>query len=229
MACAIVCPPLRAKGKGIRFLWSNTYSLRSLGEYLMQSPAYQGATLLSGVVGTPNSLATLRGGTMLFRPVGLLVNAHRVLAFGASSNRSRGFASILLTGLVSSTVGTFLFAAILWFLPNHIGHALLGHTWPLVHAALVPLASASVFDFLSYVFVTDVKARGIVAGLLSIRIVGVVSIPLFTVLAALSHDPTITAWGFCAGQAIGAAWVAWRATMMRRDSKLEEPVVVRNS
>ena len=56
VACAIVCPPLRAKGKGIRFLWSNTYSLRSLGEYLMQSPAYQGATLLSGVVGTPNSL-----------------------------------------------------------------------------------------------------------------------------------------------------------------------------
>jgi len=218
VACCVVCPPLRPEGVRIRALWSSTYSFRSLTEYMMQSPVYQGSVLLSGVAGSPGSLAALRGGTMLFRPVGLLVQVHRVLSFGASAKRSRGgFGSILFTGVLASTLGTFLFAAILWFLPKGVGHSLLGPTWSLVHAALLPLALAMVFDYLSYVFVTDIKAHGIVAGLLSIRIVGAIAIPLFTVLGALSQDPTNAAWGFCAGQAVGAAWVARRAITVRRD------------
>jgi hypothetical protein len=216
MACIVVYPPVRVQGEGIRFLWSSTYSLRSLTEYLMQSPVSLGSVLLCGVVGSPNSLATFRGGTMLFRPVGLLINVHRVLAFGASRNRGRGLGSILFIGLTASVAGTSVFAAVLWFLPDRVGHALLGPTWPLVHAALLPLALATAFDFMSYVFVTDIKALGIIAGIIRIRIVGVVAIPLFTVLGALSQDPTTTAWGFCAGQALGAAWVARRATVIRR-------------
>ena len=217
-ACVIVYPPSRVRGYGLKFLWSPIYSLRSLAEYLMQSPVMQGSILLCGLVGSASSLAALRGGTMLFRPIGLLVNVHRVLAFGSSRDRRGKLGSVLFMGLAASTGGTLLFAALLWFLPDGFGRAILGPTWPLVHAALVPLALAVVFDLVSYVFVTDIKAHGIVEGLLRIRIVGVVAIPLFTVLGAISQDPTVTAWGFCVGQAFGAAWVARQATVLRRGS-----------
>jgi len=215
-ACMIVCPPRLVRGEGVMFLWSSSYARPSLSEYLMQPAVVQGTVLLCGVAGSPDSLAALRGGTMLFRPIGLLLNSHRVLAFGASKSRRHGHGLVLWTGMLASFLGIALFAAVMWFLPDTVGRALLGPTWALVHDALVPLALAQAFALASYVFVTDLKSQRIMAGLGSIRLVGVVAIPLMTVAGALWNGPTAAAWGLCLGQALGLAWVARRAIAIRR-------------
>lgn len=220
-ASLIVCPPRPARGQALRLLWSgllwsDDYSRPYLVEYLMQPAVVQVSQLLCGVVGSPDSLAALRGGTVIFRPLQLLLTAHRTLAFGESNTRGRRFSSVLFAGMLASTLGTTVYTVLLLLLPDRYGRALLGPTWSLVHAVLIPLAIGQVFALVSYVYVTDLKARRAVMGLGSIRVVGLIAIPLLTALGAALSGPAAAAWGLCAGQGLGAAWVVRRAVVLRR-------------
>jgi hypothetical protein len=207
VACLLLRPPVWGRAAEEMPLWSSSYSAPSLVEYALQPAVVQLSQVLCGVAGSAAAIAALRGGGVLFRPLQLMLTAHRSLAIGA---KRAGGASVLRSGLMVSVAGTVVYSAILFALPPMFGRQLLGDTWSVVRTAIIPLAAGQLFSLSSYVVVTGLKSSRQMAGLGWLRAAGVVAIPACTTAGAALAGGAGAAWGLLIGQAVGLGWMVLR-------------------
>lgn len=207
LACLVLLPPRAGGSAHPGPLWNRRFSRPSLIEYSLQPAVVQASQLLSGLAGSAASLSALRGGSIAFRPLQLMLVAQRGIVIGGKFDQGDRSRSPLQTGILAAGLGTAAYTVGLWLLPASMGHDILGETWPLVRGVLAPLALAQLLSLTSYAVVTDFKSRQRVEGLAFLRVPGAVAIPVATTVGAATSGASGAAWGLCAGQALATAWI----------------------
>lgn len=125
---------LRWHGHHARVAWRNAV------EFGLLSGASQVAMLVVGKVAGLAAIGALRGASTLFGPINVLLLSMRlVLLPRLADNRAVLRRSVAGAGLFA-LMATALWSGLLLVLPDSIGSALLGPTWPTAHALVFPFA-----------------------------------------------------------------------------------------
>ena len=110
-------------------------------EYLVSIGVRQVGLTIVGIVIGLDAVGAIRGGQAILGPVTtfqyalLVILVPEIRRYSGSSERQRRIAR-LATVLLSITEAVF--GGVLWLMPSSVGRALLGDTWPAVHAILIP-------------------------------------------------------------------------------------------
>ncbi|WP_405687907.1 hypothetical protein OG204_32625 [Streptomyces sp. NBC_01387] len=178
-----------------RYLRRGHLGMRFVVEFAVGNASSQLAVLGLGLFASPLAVGALRGATTLFGPLNVLFNS--VNAFGPpvlgrlGGRRATARAAAVLGCVLAATA--FGWAAVLYALPDRMGHQLLGATWQSA-AGLLP-ATGSQYA---------VMALGTCA-LVTLRVLSPrATLSLQVVFSLVSV--VLMLGGYAVGGAIGAAW-----------------------
>jgi len=211
---------LRLSLDWLRETWSVSW------RYLISFGALQGAALVAsigfGALAGAKALGALRGAQLLQRPI-VTVQAASIAAGVAEVARMDDPASKISRHVRRTTGLTVLVAlanlAVLVFLPDVLGRAVLGDTWSHAKPLLLPAS-------LQMVLLAMISGtRSALLGLKKVRItvrIDVVSVVLLVVLPLIgvARNGALGAyWGYALAQAI--VTLIWTVVYLRTDRKVE--------
>ena len=184
-----------------------------VGEMMALSGSRQITFYAVELVGGLTVVAGLRAGQILFGVPFVFMTGLRSVAVPDAVRRAsqghgslRGFVGvfILLTALATGLSG--LAAALL---PDSIGHAILGQTWPDAQSIIVPLTLAFIGFAIQLGFVVGLRALAAARQSFQARVSSAAFILIGTTVGAAWSGLAGAAWGFAAGNLVGTFVWAW--------------------
>jgi O-antigen/teichoic acid export membrane protein len=194
-----------------------------LGEFLVLAGGSQLSSFLIGAIAGLAAVGAIRGAQILLGPayvltIGTLLVGlpEAVRLFHESRERLRQAVIVVSAGL---GLATLAWGAVMFFLPQAWGVALLGDTWTNAHRVLIP-ASIS-YATLGGGMGAAIGLRAMAAATESLRARTLSTVVQIVggVVGAWSGGMLGAAWGLAAGGAIGAAlyWITFRRAMARHE------------
>jgi hypothetical protein len=182
---------------------------RFMLEFVLMRGTSQSLVMALGALSTASTTGAVRGANSLFGPLNVLLNAVSAYAIpivrSVAVHRHRRLAVCMSAALggISGAVTT-----VLLLLPADIGHALLGETWPLARAYILPLGVESICLAVASVSMTFVRMT---RPLQTLRVrMGVSAVVLAGfALGYWSGGPPLAIWGLVLGSTVYMVWT-WR-------------------
>ncbi|WP_371790060.1 hypothetical protein OG285_02835 [Streptomyces sp. NBC_01471] len=205
-----------------RYLRRGHLGMRFVVEFAVGNASSQLAVLGLGLFASPLAVGALRGATTLFGPLNVLfnsVNAFGPPVLGRLGGRRATARAAAVLGCVLAGVG-FGWAAVLYALPDRVGHQLLGATWQSASALLPATGSQYAVMALGTCALVTLRVLSPRATLSLQVVFSLVSVALM--LGCYPFGGVMgAAWGLAAGSALKAV-AAW--TRVVRLGPAAEPV-----
>jgi len=197
-----------------------------LGEFLVLAGGSQLSSFLVGAIAGLAAVGGIRGAQILLGPayvltIGTLLVGlpEAVRLFNVSRHRLRQAAVFVSVGL---SLATLAWGAIMFFLPDTWGEALLGDTWANAHRVVIPAAISYAMLGGGMGAAIGLRAMAAATESLQARTSSTICTIAGGVLGAWTGGMVGAAWGLAAGAAIGAGlyWITFRRAMVRHERAL---------
>ncbi len=201
-----------------RHAWSWVRRHTDLGpafaaDALANRGAEQLANIGVGLVASLSSVGALTASRTLFAPLTTVQSGLNAFLMPEVARRTRhpeaGPVGRLVTvASLGLGAGMFVVGILLWLVPVSWGELVLGDNWRLARTVLIPMATFSAVNAVSFGYWGALKALGRGRTVLLIRAIGGVGLVLGATLGAWRAGAPGAAWGMAVATTGTAAWMA---------------------
>jgi O-antigen/teichoic acid export membrane protein len=203
----------------VRQTWQWIRTHRDLGPaFATDALANRGAEQLVnigvGILAGLSAVGALTAARTLYAPLTTIQTGVNTFLMPEVARRSRAGDSATvarLVALMSLAMGGFMFimGLLLWLVPTAWGEVVFASTWGLARPVLIPMASFSAANAVSFGYWAGLKALGRGRTVLVIRAVGGAALVLAAGWGAVLGGAVGGAWGMTVATAGTAFWLAW--------------------